>query len=141
VFDSSLVIRAVYGRVSFLFPGDLEGAGEEALLARGARLDCDVIKVPHHGSPTSSSPEFVARAHPAVAVVSCGTRELYGLPSEEVLERYTARGAVVMRTSVSGAILIRTDGSALTALPYLTPGRAFRLRPAARGSTLVTPRP
>jgi competence protein ComEC len=114
---ASVVVSARYGGVRFLLTGDAE-APEERWLARRARADpqvaaalrADVLKVAHHGSRTSTSPEFLALVRPRVALVSVGAGNSYGHPSPEVVWRMRAAGAEVLRTDAEGAIVVRTDG-------------------------------
>jgi competence protein ComEC len=97
-----------------LFTGDVEREGEDALVAAGLG-HVDVVKVPHHGSPTSSSPALVAATHPALAVISCGAGNHFGFPSPAVEARWLAAGAEIARTDDSGAITVTIDaGGELT---------------------------
>ncbi len=103
--DGSCVLSVAsrYGRV--LLPGDIERDSERALLAdRPGALRAEVVIVPHHGSRTSSTTDFVAAVAPRVALVAAGHRNRYGQPHAEVLARYRAQGAQVCVTAVSGAI-------------------------------------
>ena len=86
-----------------MFTGDIEAAGEQALLTRtpAAALAATVLKAPHHGSRTSSSSAFVAAVRPQVVVLSLGYRNRFGFPAPEVVERYMAAGARVFRTDRS----------------------------------------
>jgi len=111
--DLSMVLRIAQGPQnmlpqSVLFTGDIEAAGERALLARmpAAMLAATVLKAPHHGSRTSSSSAFVAAVRPQVAVLSLGYRNRFGFPAPEVVERYIAAGARVLRTDRSGAVSV-----------------------------------
>lgn len=78
--DNSIVVRVDYGETSFLFVGDCM-AHEEALLLEDANtkplLDCDFLKVGHHGAATSSGPEFLAAVTPRIAAISCGAKDVY----------------------------------------------------------------
>jgi competence protein ComEC len=69
----------------------------------------DVIKIPHHGSPTSSTARLVAAPHPALAVISCGAANAFGFPSPAVVERWQAAGADIARTDRDGAITVTVD--------------------------------
>jgi competence protein ComEC len=111
--DTSLVIRLSFGQVHFLFTGDIEAEDEMALLQNRTDLPSTVLKVPRHGSRTSSSEDFIAMVKPKLAIVSVGRRNSYGLPQEEVLARYAAAGAQMLRTDQDGAIIIETDGGQL----------------------------
>ncbi|HEU4335022.1 MAG TPA: ComEC/Rec2 family competence protein, partial [Candidatus Eisenbacteria bacterium] len=111
--DRSLVASALAGGWSALFPGDVEEAGERAWLDAGAVGGADVLKVPHHGSRTSSTPEWVARVRPRVAIVSAGAGNRHGHPSPATLARYRRAGAWVVRTDLEGAIRITEVGGRL----------------------------
>jgi competence protein ComEC len=111
--DAARVLRIDFGLVSVLLASDIEGPGEQALVASGAPLRATVLKVPHHGSRTSSSPTFLAAVRPSVAVISVGARNVYGHPDAGVLGRLAAARADVYRTDRDGAILLDTDGRTL----------------------------
>jgi competence protein ComEC len=118
--DSSLTLRLVHGDTAVLATGDIERRSEERLLTRPDRLRATVLKVPHHGSRTSSTPPFVAAVDPAIAVISVGADNRYKLPAAEVEERYRARGTCVLRTDRCGAVTIVAGEGGLrveTALP------------------------
>jgi competence protein ComEC len=110
VNDQSLVLRLTFGEVSFLFPGDIERAAEPALLTSVGDAATPVLKAPHHGSNTSSTPGWVARVHPRFVVYCVGLDNRFGFPSAEVDARYAARVCVRLRTDRDGAIAFRTDG-------------------------------
>jgi competence protein ComEC len=112
--DAARVLRIDFGLVSVLLAADVEGPGERALLGSGVPLGATALKVAHHGSRTSSSPALLAAIRPAVAVISVGTRNVYGHPDPAVLARLTTAGADVYRTDRDGAILLVTDGRTLT---------------------------
>ena len=105
VNDNSLVVVVRYRGRALLFAGDLEAEGEAALVAAGLG-HVDVVKVPHHGSPTSSSPGLVAATAPTLAVISCGVANLFHFPSQAVVERWQSAGARVERTDLAGAITV-----------------------------------
>lgn len=108
--NGSVVLRLSYGEVDLLFAGDAEDDAEAALLGWGERLRCEVLKVPHHGSPTSSDSAFVAAVRPQVAVVSVGQHNKFHHPSPKVMARYEQQGVQVLRTDQRGAVVLRTDG-------------------------------
>jgi competence protein ComEC len=110
----SMVLRIDEPPQSVLFTGDIEAAAERALLARTppAMLAATVLKAPHHGSHTSSSGAFVAAVRPQVAVISLGYRNSFGFPAPEVVARYLAAGARVLRTDQSGAVSVGLEAGA-----------------------------
>jgi competence protein ComEC len=110
--DNSLVIEVVFAGRRLLLPGDLEAGGEASLLRRlRAQLGADVLKVPHHGSRTSSSAAFLEAVHPVVAVFSVGDHNRWGFPHPEVLARYQACGASLLRTDLDGAVTVRISAA------------------------------
>ena len=109
VNDASLVLRVGFAGRGLLFAGDLEADGEGELVGRrdvGQVVAADVLKVPHHGSRTSSSPELVDAVAPALAVISLGWRNQFHFPAPEVVARYAERGTRVLRTDRDGAISV-----------------------------------
>lgn len=112
VNDNSLVVTVTYAGRRILFAGDLEAEGEQQLVDAGIG-PVDVVKVAHHGSPTSSSPVFVAATRPEVVVISCGVANAFGFPSRGVIARWRDVGATIMRTDLGGSITVTVgaDGS------------------------------
>ncbi|CAN5918952.1 hypothetical protein BH11MYX3_BH11MYX3_23840 [soil metagenome] len=110
VNDNSLVIAIQFRGRRLLFVGDVEREGEDGLVAHGLG-HADVVKVPHHGSPTSSSPGLVAATQPALAVISCGRGNAFGFPSPAVVARWEAAGARVARTDREGSIIVVVDAA------------------------------
>ncbi len=112
--EASTVVRVRYGAVRFLLTGDAE-AGEEAwLLAHASdRLAADVLKIGHHGSSTSSTPAFLDAVAPRLALVSVGSGNPYGHPSQDVMRRLVDGGATVLRSDQLGSVIVRTDGESL----------------------------
>jgi competence protein ComEC len=108
VNDNSLVVALSIAGRRVLFPGDLEAAGEAALVRTvpAAALASDVVLVPHHGSRTSSSAPLVAATHPRLAVVSCGADNRFGFPALAVVRAWRAAGAAIARTDELGAITV-----------------------------------
>lgn len=106
VNDRSVVLRVVHGDVVILLTGDIEAAAEEQLRTGPVT----VMKVPHHGSRTSSSAAFLAQAKPKVAVFCVGRRNRFGFPHRDVLDSYAAVGSECYRTDVDGAVTVQSDG-------------------------------
>lgn len=127
--DASLVLRVRHGDMAFLLTGDAEAAAEGRMLDDGAALGAVAIKVPHHGSRTSSAARFVDAVAPSVAVIPVGADNRYRLPNAEVEARYRARGVCVLRTDRCGAVTLETDG------------RTLRVWSVDPGCTCPTPRP
>ncbi len=107
--NSSIVLKLSYGDTRILFTGDIEKEAERELLSQPVDISADVLKVAHHGSKTSSTPELLERVKPKAAVISVGKNN-FGHPSEEVLQRLKAAGTAVFRTDEKGAVLLRSDG-------------------------------
>jgi competence protein ComEC len=108
--NSSIVIRLDYGKTSFLLTGDAEAESEAEMLASGQNVACTVLKVGHHGSRASTSPELLAAAHPQIAVLSVNANNRAGYPHPEVLERLRAVGARLYRTDRNGHVTCLSDG-------------------------------
>ena len=111
--DHSVVLRIVYGSRAFLLTGDIERVAEADLISGGGDLYADLIKVPHHGSRTSSTQEFIDAVAPTMAVISVGRKSPFGHPHREVVERWKNFGANVMTTGERGMISVSTDGNDL----------------------------
>jgi len=110
VNDASLVLRITRAGHALLFTGDLEAPGEGELCGRvdaGQTIASDVLKVPHHGSRTSSTDELLAAVRPRVAIISLGWLNRFHFPRPEVLDRYRRSGVRVLRTDLAGAITVR----------------------------------
>jgi competence protein ComEC len=109
VNDASLVLAVRFAGRTVLLTGDLESQGEDELVARGAlglSIESAILKVPHHGSRTSSSDALLDATRPSLAVISLGLANRFGFPRPEVLARYAARGVRVLRTDLHGAITV-----------------------------------
>ena len=113
--NASLVLRLVYGEVSILLTGDIFSEAERALLASGTALDSDVLKVPHHGSDSSSTRDFLSAVSPAAAVISVGEGNSYGHPHANVVERLRERVAdgMLFQTAERGTVEFISDGETL----------------------------
>jgi competence protein ComEC len=104
--DLSCVLRIATAGSAVLLTGDIERAAEQRLLQKGISLKSEILLVPHHGSRTSSTSEFIAAVAPRWAVVAAGYRNRFGHPNGEVLERYRSAGAEVARTDLHGAVSV-----------------------------------
>src|SRR5207302_11029728 len=109
--DNSLVIDLTWRGRKILFSGDLEAAGEAELLARIKPFAADVVKVPHHGSKTSSTADLVAATQPSLAVISVGEHNRWHFPNQALLARWAGSGARVMRTDRDGGVSVTIDGT------------------------------
>ena len=111
--DDSLVLELRWRDVSVVLTGDIGKAVEQDVVSaiRPARLR--IVKVPHHGSLTSSTVPFVAALYPQIAIASAGRANHFGHPVPEVLEKYRAAGAEVFRTDQDGAVTMTTDGNSV----------------------------
>jgi competence protein ComEC len=112
--NDSLVLRVAYGQTSVLLEGDAEAPVEEAMLAEPG-LSSTLLKVGHHGSVSSTRPEFLARVAPHWAVISCGLHNRYGHPRPEVLAELQRAGVRTFSTDIQGATCFRLDGKTASA--------------------------
>lgn len=106
--NNSVVLRLVIGQVALLLPGDLEKAGQEALLGRYGQMAATVLKVPHHGAAGALDDEFLRAVRPVITVISVGENN-FGHPAKETLEQL--RGTQIYRTDERGTIEVITDGT------------------------------
>jgi competence protein ComEC len=104
--DRSVVLRGLVSDRAILLTGDIESRAEERLCSAGALLSATILKVPHHGSRTSSTGPFVQRASPELAVIQVGARNRHGHPGPSTLRRLKDEGSVVMRTDLDGAVVL-----------------------------------
>jgi competence protein ComEC len=105
--NNAIVAMAEWGKSRVLLTADIEKPAEERLLRNYPDLHCNVLKVGHHGSKTSTSPELLAATHPGAAIISCGKYNPFGHPNAEVLQRLDDEGIPVFRTDANGAIDVR----------------------------------
>lgn len=108
--NNSIVIKLVYGEVSLLLTGDIEAKVERELLARGINVDSDLLKVPHHGSKTSTTKEFLDAVTPETAFIQVGVKNRYGHPHPTVLDRLEDYGIKYYRNDIDGLIELVIDG-------------------------------
>lgn len=108
----SVVVKLSHGQNSFLMTGDAEQESEAELLAAGGDVDCDVLKVGHHGSSTSTSAAFLKAASPTYAVISCGKDNSYGHPHAETLKALQASEGLerIFRTDTDQTVIMTSDG-------------------------------
>jgi competence protein ComEC len=111
--NDSMVLHVTYGATSALLEGDAEKAVERRIAALH-HPRADLLKVGHHGSATSTTPEILAAAKPLYAVISVGFHTSFGLPKADVLARLHAAGAHVYRTDLNGAVTFYLDGRSVT---------------------------
>lgn len=111
----SIVLKITCGEISAIFTGDADLKTEEALLSQygASQLDCDLYKVGHHGSNTSTGSSFLEAMSPKFALISSGKGNSYGHPHGDVLAALDAVGARILRVDLSGEILLETDGTEL----------------------------
>jgi len=108
--DDSIVLEVRIGDVAFVLPGDITKAVEPAVAARFEPAQVVIVKAPHHGSPGSSSPPFLAATHPAAVIFSAGRHNPFGHPAPAIVDRYRAAGAHVFSTADDGAVVVDTNG-------------------------------
>ena len=108
--DDSIVLDVRFGDVAVLLPGDIGREVEGRVAGALEPVAFRIVKVPHHGSAGSSSPDLVDATDPCVAVVSAGSANPFGHPAPEVVRRYLDAGALVLETGREGAVIVETDG-------------------------------
>ena len=119
--DDSLVLRLRYEDHTVLLPGDAERDAEREMLSESSsdELRAEVLKIGHHGSRNSTTPEFLAAVKPRLAIISVGEDNPYGHPNVELLERLANAGVRVLRTDRNGAVHILMDGQGLEVRCFL----------------------
>lgn len=111
---SSIIGELTYGEAEFLFTGDAPESIEKYLIGKHkTEIQSDVLKAGHHGSKTSSAPEFVAAVAPAYAVISAGKDNSYGHPHQEVLDVFAAQGVPTKNTADEGSIFMVSNGETI----------------------------
>ena len=116
--DRSLVMLLQYGEVRILLTGDIQRVTESWLLAHRDELQADVMQVPHHGSKTSTQPDFVRHVRPRDSIISLGAGKPYGHPHPGVLKTLHEQKVRVWRTDIHGAVTVSTDGSTYQILTH-----------------------
>lgn len=119
----SVVTKLTYQKNSFLFTGDIDAVNEYVLISEfGDKLDSDILKLAHHGSSGSSSPDFIRAVSPVAAVASCGIGNHYGHPHKEVSTLLQNLGIPLYRTDEQGSLVFYSDGENIR-VNASTPGR------------------
>lgn len=108
--DTSVVAKVYFGKHSFLFTGDASTNIERVLIKNSISLRSNVLKVGHHGSKTSSDPEFISLVFPEIAIISVGKDNRYGHPHQQVLETLNSYGIKTLRTDEVGDIKVISNG-------------------------------
>ncbi len=116
--DTSFVLRVSYGDNAVLCMGDAGEVAERFMIKafKNHLLRADILKIGHHGSDSGTSEKLLNAVRPSIAIISVGTDNDYGLPSESVLERLAAHGVEVYRTDMDGTICFALDGTGLKML-------------------------
>jgi competence protein ComEC len=109
----STTIKLNYRNIDILFTGDIEKEDEAYVTLFGDFIDCEILKVPHHGSRTSSTEKFIQTVSPEIAFVSVGRRNKFRHPSLETMERYRNNGILIHRSDEHHALVVRSDGKTL----------------------------
>lgn len=118
--NSSLILKVAFGSKSFLFTGDIKAKGESDLVKiSGNRLRSTILVVPHHGSKSSSTDEFIDKVNPETVIIPVGWENRYKFPNPDVLERYKSRRCRILRTDENGAVMMSTDGKTLAIKPLI----------------------
>lgn len=112
--DTSIVCMLTHGVNKFLFTGDAEYDAEQKILNGGKEISCDVLKVGHHGSDTSTGYLWLRTIMPEYAVISVGKGNLYGHPTDNVLSRLEDAEIKTYRTDLHGDVTVKSDGEKLT---------------------------
>ncbi len=108
--NHSIVTKVIYKDTSFLFSGDAEAKAERQIISEGYKIDTDLLKVPHHGSDSSTCRSFLQATDPDYAVLSVGEDNRYGHPSSQIISRLVNQGIELYRTDKQGTIIAVSDG-------------------------------
>lgn len=109
--NDSMVMRLGYGQRHILLPGDVEASMERRLVRAGLPIASDVLKIPHHGSKTSTTAGFLNQIGPRFGILSVGPYRRYDQPDGGVLDRLQRAGVRIYRTDQDGSITVSTDGT------------------------------
>lgn len=117
--NRSGILKIDYGKISFLFTGDLEKKGENYYQNKFKNfLDVDVLKIGHHGSKYGSSDQFLLTTSPEISLISCGIKNKFGHPSEEVMGRLNYLNSFICRTDEEGGVLLQSDGVSINKIDW-----------------------
>ena len=119
VNNQSLVMKIQFEEIAFLLTGDIEQETEYRIMRKGFPIKADILKIPHHGSASSSAQAFLERVKPSYAILSVSERNLGRLPHPEVLRRYERLGIRIFRTDKHGAVTVITDGEGIEVRTFL----------------------
>jgi len=117
--NRSLVMKIQFKQIAILLAGDIEQEAEYQMMKKGLLLKADLLKIPHHGSSSSSTQAFLERVKPSYAILSVSERNIGRLPHPEVLKRYERLGTNIFRTDRHGAITVVTDGERIEIETFL----------------------
>ncbi|MFS1872827.1 DNA internalization-related competence protein ComEC/Rec2 [Vibrio lentus] len=118
--NQSCVVHIDDGNNRVLLAGDIEKQTEQRLIQSGSLLDADILLVPHHGSRTSSSAEFIAAVNPSEAIFTAGFANQYGFPKHDVVERYKTHGVTTLVSGETGQLSIDFKRQSYKIRPYRT---------------------
>lgn len=139
--NSSIVLKLTYKNIRFLFTGDAEKEEEDSIRSN---IKCDVLKIGHHGSSTSTSQNFLKKTEPKYAVISCGLFNSYGHPTEKTLSALADKGIKTYRTDRQGTIIFTSDGENITVNKdpsEYTPKPTSSVKPSSSSAPFVTSYP
>jgi competence protein ComEC len=117
--NQSLVMKIQFKQIAILLTGDIEQEAEYRMMRKGLPVKADLLKIPHHGSASSSTQAFLERVKPSVAILSVSERNLGRLPHPEVSRRYERLGTRIFRTDKHGAITVVTNGEKIEIETFL----------------------
>ena len=112
-------MKIQFKNIGLLLAADIGKEAEYRIISEGFPIKADVLKLPHHGSASSSSPFFLEKVKPTYAILSVGERNIGRLPHPEVLKRYRQLGSRILRTDKHGAITVITDGEGIEIKAFL----------------------
>lgn len=130
--NNSIVTRITYGENTFLFMGDAEYTEELNIMQNGMDVSCDVLKIGHHGSNSSTTRALLNRAEPKYSIISVGADNYFAHPSGAVLGRLMDAQTFVYRTDLQGDIFVNSDGNTITVTTEKTAEKEDILRAGMR---------